>query len=66
MRADCHRLLSGNLHKFFDAKVHLLCQVYLNDYHVKWSVQKKSKATITIIKKLLHDFRGDWNVGDVL
>jgi hypothetical protein len=25
-------------------------------------VQKKSKATTTIIEKLLHDFEGNWNV----
>jgi hypothetical protein len=66
MSVHCHGLLSGNLQKLFNAKVCLLCQVYLNDYHVKWLVQKKSKATTAIIKKLLHDFGGNWNVDDVL
>jgi hypothetical protein len=56
MNVDCHGLPSGDLQKFFDAKVHLLCRVYLDDCHVKWSVQKKSKATMTIMKKLMHDF----------
>jgi hypothetical protein len=56
MSVDRHGLPSGDLQKSFDARVCLLCRVYLDDYHVKWSVQKTSKATTTIIKKLLHDF----------
>jgi nitrous oxide reductase len=43
MSVDRHGLPSGDLHKSFDARVRLLCRVYLYDYHVKWSVQKKSK-----------------------
>jgi hypothetical protein len=57
MNVVCHGLPNGNLKKSFDAMVHLLCQVDLDDYHVKWSMQKKSKATLTIIDKLLHDFK---------
>jgi len=57
MSVDCHGLFSGDLQKSFDARVSLLCRVYLDDCHVKWSVQKKSKATMTIIERLLHDFR---------
>jgi hypothetical protein len=52
-----HGLPNGNLEKSFDAMVHLLCQVYLDDYHVKWLMQKKSKVAMTIIDKLLHDFK---------
>jgi nitrous oxide reductase len=66
MSVDHHGLPSGDLQKPFDARVRLLCRVYLDDCHVKWSVQKKSKATTTIIKKLLHDFEGNWNVDAVL
>jgi hypothetical protein len=66
MSVDRHGLPSGDLQKSFDARVRLLCQVYLDDCHVKWSVQKKSEVTMTIIEKLLHDFRGNWNVDVVL
>jgi hypothetical protein len=66
MSVDRHGLPNGNLQKSFDARVCLLCRVYLDDCHVKWSVQKKSKAETTIIKKLLHDFGGNWNVEVVL
>jgi hypothetical protein len=38
MSVDCHGLPSDDLQKSFNARVHLLCQVYLNDCHVKWSV----------------------------
>jgi hypothetical protein len=66
MSVDRHGLPSGDLHKSFDARVRLLCRVYLDDCHVKWSVQKKSKVAMTIIEKLLHDFGGNWNVDAVL
>lgn len=54
-----HGLPSGNLYKSFYAKVCLLCRIYLDDYHVKWSMQKKSKATMTIIDKLFHNLKGN-------
>jgi hypothetical protein len=38
MNVDRHRLPNGDLQKSFDARVCLLCQVYLHDYHVKWLV----------------------------
>jgi hypothetical protein len=66
MNVDRHGLPSGNLQKSFDAKVRLLCRVYLDDCHVKWSMQKKSKVAMTIIEKLLHDFEGNWNVDAIL
>jgi len=66
LNVDRHGLPSGDLQKSFDARVCLLCQVYLDDCHVIWLVQKKSKAAMTIIEKLLHDFEGNWNVDIVL
>jgi hypothetical protein len=61
-----HGLPGCNLYKLFYAKVCFSCRVYLDDYHVKWSTQKKSKATMTIIDKLLHNFKGNYNVHVVL
>jgi hypothetical protein len=55
-------LPNGNLQKSLDAKVRLLCWVYLDDCHVKWLVHKESKAATTTIEKLLQDFGGNWNV----
>ncbi len=61
-----HGLPIGDLQKSFDARVRLLCRVYLDDCHVKWSVQRKSRAATTIIEKLLNDFGGNCNVDVVL
>jgi hypothetical protein len=66
MSVDRHGLPTSDLQKSFDARVRLLCRVYLDDCHVKWSVQRKSKAATTIIQKLLNDFEGNWNVDVVL
>ncbi len=66
MSVDRHGLPIGDLQKSFDARVRLLSRVYLDDCHVKWSLQRKSKAATTIIEKLLHDFGGKWNVDTVL
>jgi hypothetical protein len=59
MSVDRHGLPSDDIKKSFDARVRLLCRVYLDDCHVKWSMHKKSNATTTIIEKLPHDFGGN-------
>jgi hypothetical protein len=48
--------------KSCDARVRLLCRVYLDDCYVKCVLRKKSKVATTIIEKLLHDFGRNYNV----
>jgi hypothetical protein len=43
MSVDRHRLPNGDLHKSFNARLCLSCQVYLDDYHVNGRCRKSPR-----------------------